>query len=67
MKQITLLLALAAAFLLPTPAAAAPAVASPAIALPSLVLAAKTVHVKSYTKKDGTHVRSHTRSAPRRK
>lgn len=25
-----------------------------------------TVHVKSYTRKDGTHVQAHTRSAPRR-
>lgn len=27
----------------------------------------KTVHVRSYTRKDGTYVRSHTRSAPSRK
>jgi endonuclease YncB( thermonuclease family) len=27
----------------------------------------KTVHVRSYTRKDGTRVRSHTRSAPRRR
>lgn len=27
----------------------------------------KTVHVKGYTRKDGTYVRPHTRSAPRRK
>ena len=26
-----------------------------------------TVHVKSYTRKDGTYVRSHTRSAPKRR
>lgn len=62
MKHLTLLLALAAAILLPEPAAAAPV-----LSVPSPVLAAKTVHVKSYTKKDGTHVSSHTRSAPKRK
>jgi hypothetical protein len=28
---------------------------------------AKTVHVKSYTKKDGTHVREHTRKKPSKK
>jgi len=27
----------------------------------------KTVHVKGYTRKDGTYVKPHTRSAPRRK
>ena len=27
----------------------------------------KTVHVKGYTRKNGTYVRPHTRSAPRRK
>ncbi len=27
----------------------------------------KTVRVKSYTKKDGTHVKAHTRSAPKKK
>lgn len=62
MKRLTFLLALAAALLLPEPAAAVPAV--PTL---GLILAAKTVHVKSYTKKDGTHVSSHTRSVPRRK
>jgi hypothetical protein len=29
--------------------------------------AGKTVHVKAYYRKDGTYVKSHTRSAPRRK
>ena len=28
---------------------------------------AKTVHVKSYTKKDGTHVKEHTRKKPSKK
>lgn len=27
----------------------------------------KTVHVKSYTRKDGTYVRAHTRSSPKRR
>lgn len=65
MKHTLLLLAIAVSLLLPAELQAAPALSLPGFNHP--VLAAKTVHVKSYTKKDGTYVHSHTRSTPRRK
>jgi hypothetical protein len=47
-----------------------PAVFMPAVPLRSRSRSGsgdKSVTVRSYTRRDGTHVRSHTRSAPRRK
>jgi len=50
------------------PAATSPA-AAPAVTPTGYVPAGgdKTVHVKGYTRKDGTHVQPHTRSAPHRR
>lgn len=51
----------------PAPAYSPPEPSQSYVTPPSTTGGGKTVHVRGYTRKDGTYVAPHTRSAPRRK